>query len=112
MDETAKTLVTVISSLGGGGFVALIVQGLFKQLSGAAHREQVRNTSLAKQRDDAVRGRMAAEKEREEKVDKAESERDNADRLRRKAEEYVSVLKRQIRDLGGTPLKWDDLEEE
>lgn len=94
MDETAKTLVTIVGSAGGSAFLVALLKGISKWLSGAAHREQVRNTSLAKQRTDAISDRENAEKERDEADDK-----------RREAEEHVSILKRQIRELGAIPLE-------
>lgn len=94
MDEAAKTLVTILGTAGGGAFVTLMVKGLFKWFSGAAHREQVRNTSLAKQRADAIKER-----------DEAEAERDVADNRRREAEEHVAMLKNQIRELGHVPIE-------
>ncbi|QED11536.1 hypothetical protein PP914_gp046 [Arthrobacter phage Qui] len=105
MDETAKTLLTFAGTAGGSAFLMLLVKGIGKWLSGAAHREQVKNTSLAKQRADAIAERIAAEKDRDEKVDKLEIERDQADAKRREAEEHVSILKRQVRELGATPLE-------
>lgn len=116
MDDTLKTLLTFAGTAGGSAFLMLLVKGMGKWLSGAAHREQVKNTSLAQQRTDAINERIAAqkdrdekvdkaEKERDEKVDKAEKERDLADEKRREAEEHVSILKRQVRELGATPLE-------
>jgi hypothetical protein len=98
----------------------LLAKGIGKWLSGAAHREQVKNTSLAKQRTDAIAERIAAEKdrdekvskaeaERDEKVDKAEAERDAADRRRREAEEHVGILEYQLRSLGHIPLRREDV---
>lgn len=94
MDEAAKTLVTILGTAGGSAFVTLLVKGLIKVFTGAAHREQVRNTSLAKQRTDAIRER-----------DEAEAERDLADTKRREAEEHVAMLKNQIRELGKIPIE-------
>lgn len=92
MDETAKTLVTILGTAGGSAFVVAIVNGLSKWLSGTAHREQVKNTSLATQRAKAIKDR-----------DDAEKERDIADDKRREAEEHVAMLKNQLRELGETP---------
>jgi hypothetical protein len=94
MDEAAKTLVTILGTAGGSAFVTLLVRGMFKWLSGAAHREQIRNTSLAKQRADAIKER-----------DEAEAERDTADNKRREAEEHVAMLKNQVRELGQVPVE-------
>jgi hypothetical protein len=108
MDETAKTLLTFAGTAGGSAFLMLLIKGIGKWLSGTAHREQVKNTSLAQQRTDAIAERIAAEKDRDDKVDKAEKERDDADSKRREAEEHVSILKRQVRELGATPLERPD----
>ena len=103
MDDTLKTLLTFAGTAGGSAFLMLLFKGIGKWLSGAAHREQVKNTSLATQRANAIAERIAAEKDRDEKVDKAEAERDTADEKRREAEEHVSILKRQVRELGAVP---------
>lgn len=103
MDETLKTLLTFAGTAGGSAFLMLLIKGIGKWLSGAAHREQIKTTSLAQQRKDAISDRIAAEKDRDEKVDKAEAERDQADEKRREAEEHVSILKRQIIELGAIP---------
>lgn len=92
MDKTMEALLTFAGTAGGAAFLTLIFKGAAKWLSGAAHREQVRNTSLATQRAKAIKER-----------DDAELERDTADERRREAEEHVSILKRQIRELGEEP---------
>lgn len=92
MDEALKTLLTILGTAGGSAFVLSLTTGVGKWLSGAANREQVKNTSLAK--------RIIAA---DEKRDEAEAERDLADDKRREAEEHVSILKRQIRELGLVP---------
>jgi hypothetical protein len=88
MDEALKTLLTILGTAGGSAFVVTLVRGMGKWLSGAAHREQVKNTSLAK------RVTLA-----DTKRDEAEAERDLADVKRREAEEHVAILKSQIRGL-------------
>lgn len=105
MDEAFKTLLTILGTAGGSAFVLYITKGIGSWLSGAAHREQVKNTSLAKRVIDADTGRREAEAERDTKVDKAESDRDAADERRRQAEEHVAMLKAQIRELGKVPIE-------
>lgn len=87
-----EAILTFAGTAGGAAFLTLIVKGGIGWLTGAAHREQVRNTSLATQRAKAIKER-----------DDAEAERDSADEKRREAEEHVSILKRQIRELGEEP---------
>lgn len=87
-----EAILTFAGTAGGAAFLTLIVKGAAGWLSGAAHREQVRNTNLATQRAKAIKER-----------DDAETERDSADERRREAEEHVSILKRQIRELGDIP---------
>jgi len=105
MDETLKVVLTFAGTAGGSAFLMMIFKGAGGWLSGAAHREQVKNTTLAKQRAEAIAERKAAEKDRDDKVDKAEAERDDADRRRREAEEHVGILQYQIRSLGQVPLE-------
>jgi hypothetical protein len=105
MDKTLEVVLTFAGTAGGSAFLMYLFKGMGKWLSGAAHREQVKNTSLAKQRADAIAERIAAEKDRDDKVDKAELERDEADRRRREAEEHVGILQYQIRSLGHVPLE-------
>lgn len=92
MDKTLEAVLTFAGTAGGGAFLMYLCKGVAKWLSGAAHREQVRNTSLAKQRADAIAERI-----------KADNEREIADDLRREAEEHVSILKRQVIELGAIP---------
>ena len=92
MDEALKTLLTILGTAGGSAFVLSLTSGVGKWLSGAANREQVKNTSLVKRVIEA-----------DEKRAKTEVERDLADDERREAEEHVSILKRQIRELGLVP---------
>lgn len=87
-----QQLVLLMGAGGGGAVLLALVNGLFKMLSGFAGREQQRNTDLATQRKEAIVDR-----------EKAEDERDEADRKRREAEEHVSILKRQVRELGAIP---------
>lgn len=94
MDEALKVILTILGTAGGSAFVLSLTKGVGKWLSGAAHREQLKNTSLSKRV-------IAADVKRDE----AESERDEADDKRREAEEHVSILKRQIRELGAVPTE-------
>jgi hypothetical protein len=95
MGTTMEALLTFAGTAGGSAFLVFLIRGIGKWLSGAAHREQIRNTSLAVRRA------------------KAEKERDEADDLRREAEEHVSILKRQIRELGAEPIRYgSDLRKE
>lgn len=90
--DKLEAILTFAGTAGGSAFLVFLFKGMGKWLSGAAHREQVKNTSLAKQRADAIRER-----------DEANSERDAADDRRRDAEEEVSILRRQIIELGAVP---------
>lgn len=94
MDETAKTLLTFLGTTGGSAFLLLVAKAVSKWATGAAHREQVKNTSLITRADNA-----------ETKRDEAEKERDEADIKRREAEEHVAMLKSQIRGLNATPIE-------
>jgi hypothetical protein len=92
-DDTARSLATILSAGGGGAVLLAAINGVIKWLSGASHRERVKNTDLASQRAKAIKER-----------DEAEGERDVADRKRREAEEHVAILKRQLILLGVDPL--------
>lgn len=102
MDKTLETILTFAGTAGGSAFLIFLCKGIGKWWSGAAHREQLRNTSLAQQRTKAIEDRINAEKER-----------DDADDARREAEEHVSILKRQLRENGLEPIKYgSDLRKE
>jgi hypothetical protein len=90
----AKDVATIMASGGGGAALLAFVTGVIKWLSGASGRERQRNTALITQRIRAIEDR-----------DKADKEREEADDKRREAEEHVSILKRQIRELGAVPLE-------
>jgi DNA helicase IV len=92
--ETVKLLFTALGAGSGGAALLALINGLFKWLSGAARREQIRNTTLSQQR-------AAAIKEKDE----AEAETENEIRKRREAEEHVAKLQRQIILLGAEPVK-------
>ncbi|RFA15824.1 hypothetical protein B7R22_05300 [Subtercola boreus] len=93
--DTGQLLVTILGAGGGSALLLALIQGVFKQLSGSAGRERVRNTSLEAQR-------VAAIEER----DQANAERDAEAKKRRKTEEYASVLRRQLNEAGIAPAPW------
>lgn len=90
-------IVTILGAGGGGAAVLATINGVFKLLSGASHRERIRSTNLIAQRIEAVAERI-----------KSDKERDEADDRRREAEEHVSILKRQVIELGATPRERPD----
>jgi DNA helicase IV len=92
--ETAKLLFTALGAGSGGAALLALINGMFKWLSGAARREQIRNTTLAEQRKAAIKERDDAEDELEAEILK-----------RREAEEHVAKLQRQIILMGGEPVK-------
>jgi hypothetical protein len=94
MDKTMEAILTFAGTAGGSAFLLYLFKGAGKWLSGAAHREQVKNTSLATQRAKAIQER-----------DDAEAERDAADVRRREAEEHVAMLQRQVILLGAEPVE-------
>lgn len=91
MDD-APLLVTILGAGGGGAVLLALVNGLIKWISGATHRERIRNTNIVEQRAKAIIAR-----------DEAEDERDQEARLRREAEEHVSILRRQLIENGLEP---------
>lgn len=91
MDD-APLLVTILGAGGGGAVLLALVNGLIKWISGATHRERIRNTNIVEQRAKAIIAR-----------DEAEDERDQEARLRREAEEHVSILRRQLIENGFDP---------
>lgn len=102
MDATTAQLVVTLLGAGGGGAALLaLINGLIKWLSGASHRERVRNTDLVTQRTVAIEERIKAEAER----DAADDKRREADEKRWEAEEHISILKRQVIELGAVPLE-------
>lgn len=94
--DTPQLIATIMGAGGGGAMLLALINGLFKWLSGASHRERERNTDLATQRRDAIEARDAAEKERDE-----------ADKKRREAEEHVAILQRQLLLAGFWPQPRD-----
>ena len=96
--ETAKLLFTALGAGSGGAALLALINGLFKWLSGAARREQIRNTTLSEQRSKAIKEKDDAEIELEAEIIK-----------RREAEEHVAILQRQIILMGGTPQKREDV---
>lgn len=93
MDEKWQLVLTLIGAGGATTFLTMIFKGIANLWTGAAQREQARNTSLAKQRTDAIAERDIANKER-----------DAADDRRREAEESVAKLERQVILLGAVPV--------
>lgn len=94
MDETARMVITIVGAGGGTAFVTALIKGWGNWRSGAAHREQLQNTSLAAQTTQAVADRKQSDKERDE-----------ADDRRREAEEHVAILQRQLILEGIKPLE-------
>lgn len=104
--DTAQVIVTLLGGGGGAAVVIALINGIMKQLSGAAGRERQRNTSLESQRVKAVEERNKAYEARDEAVAEAAAERDLEATKRRKTEEYASVLRRQLNEAGITPEPW------
>lgn len=104
-DEALRTVALIIGAGGGAAFITAIINGLTKLISGASHRERVKNTNLEAQRVKAVQERDAAMADRDSKVAKAEQETDVEARKRREAEEHVAILQRQLILAGHTPLE-------
>ncbi|CAD5999166.1 hypothetical protein [Agreia sp. COWG] len=104
--DTAQLIVSLLGAGGGGAVLIALVNGIMKQLSGAAGRERVRNTSLEAQRVKAIEERDKAFRDREDAVADAALERDAEARKRRKTEEYASVLRRQLNEAGIEPAPW------
>jgi len=84
-DATRQLLGSIITTLGTSGGLVLLINGAIKWLSGFSHRERVRNANLA-------------------------TRLEKADNKRRAAEEEVSLLRRQIRELGAVPLELENEE--
>lgn len=93
MDETLKLLVTIIGAGSGTAFITAIIKGIGNMRSGAARREQVKNTSLATKAAKAEAAKEKAEAELEAEILK-----------RREAEEDVAKLQRQVILLGVEPV--------
>lgn len=92
--ETAKLLFTALGAGSGGAALLALINGLFKWLSGAARREQIRNTTLSEQRMKAIKEKDDAELDLEKEIVR-----------RREAEEHVAKLQRQVILMGGEPVK-------
>lgn len=90
----------IVAILGAGGIATvlpLLINATKQLVSGAAHRERLRNTSLQTQAAKAI--------EAKEKSDAlVEVERSK----RFEAEEHISILQKQVRDLGRVPLERGD----
>lgn len=95
--DTAQLIVTLLGAGGGGAVLVALINGIMKQISGAAGRERVKNTTLEAQRIRAI-----------EERDEAIQERDAEASKRRKREEYASVLRRQLNEAGIAPAPWPE----
>lgn len=91
--EQSQFIVSIMGAGGGSLVVVTLVNGWFKWRTGASARERAKNSDLLSQRAKAV-----------EQRDETERERDAADRKRREAEEHVSLLRRQVIEMGGIPV--------
>lgn len=92
-----EILVALLGAGGGGAVLLALINGLIKWVSGASARERAKNTDLISQRTSAIEERDAAERERDE-----------ADKERRHANEYASILRRQLIEHGIAPKAWPD----
>lgn len=92
--DTPQLILALLGTAGGSAALATFAKGIVSWLSGKAHRERARNTNLLSQNIKEIERREAAELETETEL-----------RKRREAEEHVSILKRQIRELGAVPLE-------
>ena len=102
MDENvSQLLIAILGGGGGGAFLLAIVQGLFKWISGSSHRERIRNTDLISQRTAAIEERNQAYEARQ----KLSDEMDAIISALRSEQEYSSILRRQLREQGITPLE-------
>lgn len=95
--DTAQIIVSLLGAGGGGAVLVALVNGIMKQVSGAAGRERVRNTSLEEQRIKAI-------EERDEARDAAELDAAK----RRRMAEYASLLRRQLNEAGIAPAPWPE----
>jgi hypothetical protein len=107
--EQAQQIGSFLSAIGIGGFLTAGITGLFKWLSGASHRERVKNADIDAQRIKAIEERDKAREDRDLKVDKAEKERDEEAEKRREAEEHVAILQRQLILAGMKPIKRENV---
>ena len=85
MDD-AQLLVTILGAGGGGAALLELIKGIFRWLNAKGDREKLRESTAQKN------------------AREAEEAREIADHKRRKAEEYVSILRRQLRDNGIDPI--------
>lgn len=82
-EPTARALALLIAALGIPALLVSLGRSLWKWWTGRAGRERMQNKTLIE-------------------------ERDQADRDRRKALEYASLLRRQLNEAGVRPLAWPD----
>lgn len=85
MDD-AQLLVTILGAGGGGAALLELIKGLFRYLHARGDREKLRESDAQKN------------------AREANAARETADKKRRRAEEYVSVLRRQLLDNGIDPI--------
>lgn len=85
MDD-AQLLVTILGAGGGGAALLELIKGVFRWLQTKGDREKLRESNAQKAAREATEAREIADKKR------------------RSLEEYVSVLRRQLRDNGIDPI--------
>ena len=85
MDD-AQLLVTILGAGGGGAALLELIKGVFRWLNARGDREKLRESTAQKTAREATIAR------------------ETADAKRRSLEEYVSVLRRQLRDNGIDPI--------
>ena len=90
-----QVIAYLVGAGGGGAAILSLFRGIGKWIDGSAGREKAKNTDIATQRHNAILER-----------DAAIEDRDEADRKRRIAFEYASVLRRQLIEAGITPVEW------
>lgn len=84
-DNLTQILVTVLGAGGGATVMVSVVNGIFKMITGRTERERRENSDMLTEKDNAL---LYAEKEV---------------RRRREAEEYISILRRQLHEAGVIP---------
>lgn len=89
MDQTTANVVGIVSALGGGTVVTLLVQAIIRGVTGRAGREL-----------SAVEYERKLRREAEKRADEAERALDHEATARRKQAEYSSTLRRQMIEHG------------
>src|SRR4030095_1578372 len=97
VDDTVKLIVATVGAGGIATVLPLLINAIIKIRSGAAHRERLRNSSLQTQHAKAI-----------EAKEKAEATIETERTKRFEAEEHISILQKQVRDLGGVPLEREE----